>query len=125
MRKLRDTVHTKQYQVKNNATVISDLKETINKNESYSRRDNLIFGGLNLDKNDRRGCDEIVREEIFVKALNMSTEEANVIKFVRCHYPTKRTGDNRSSIIVRSITREQLSGTGGELSVGDLSGWCM
>ena len=101
MRKLRDTVHTKQYQVENNATVISDLKETINKNESYSRRDNLIFGGLNLDKNDRRGCDEIVREDIFVKALNMSTEEANAIKFVRCHYLTKRTGDNRSSIIVR------------------------
>ena len=38
MKKVRDTLHTKQYQVDNNATVISDLKETINKNESYSRR---------------------------------------------------------------------------------------
>ena len=97
MRKLRDTVHTKEYQVENNATVISDLRETINKNESYSRSDNLIFGGLNLDINERRSCDEIVREEIFVKALNMSTEEAHAIKFVRCHYLTKRSCNNRSS----------------------------
>ena len=50
MKKLRDTLHTKQYQVDNNDTVIKDLKETMNKNESYSRRDNLIFGGLNLDR---------------------------------------------------------------------------
>ena len=101
MKKLRDTLHTKQYQVDNNATVISDLKETINKNESFSRRDNLIFGGFNLDRNDRRSCDEIVREDTFTKALNMSIDEASAIKFVRCHFFTKRSGDNRSSIIAR------------------------
>ena len=101
MKEVRDTLHTKQYQVDNNATVISDLKETINKNESYSRRDNLIFGGFNLDRNDKRSCDEIVREDIFIKALNMSRDEASAIKFVRCHFLTKRSGDNRSSIIAR------------------------
>ena len=101
MKEVRDTLHTKQHQVDNNATVISDLKETINKNESYSRRDNLIFGGFNLDRNDKRSCDEIVREDIFIKALNMSRDEASAIKFVRCHFLTKRSGDNRSSIIVR------------------------
>ena len=36
--KLKESLKTKQYQVDNLATVISDLKNTIDKNESYSQR---------------------------------------------------------------------------------------
>ena len=52
--KLNESFKTKQYQVDNQATVIFDLKNTIDKNESYSRRDNLIFGGITLDNNEQR-----------------------------------------------------------------------
>ena len=101
MKTLKDTMQTKEYQVENQSSIISNLKETINKNESYSRRDNLIFGGLKLEQNDRRSCDAIIRDEIFINALHMSADDASSIKFVRCHFLTKRTGDNRSTIIAR------------------------
>ena len=101
MKSLKDTMQTKEYQVENQSNVILNLKETINKNESYSRRDDLIFRGLKLEQSDRRSCDAIIRDEIFINALHMSADDARSIKFVRCHFLTKRTGDNRSTIIAR------------------------
>ena len=99
--KLNESLKTKQYQVDKQATVISDLKNTIDKNESYSRRDNLIFGGITLDNNEQRSCADIVGQEIFIKALSMSNDDAQSIKFVRCHRLTKRPGDSKSKIVVR------------------------
>ena len=99
--KLKESLKNKQYQVDKQATVIYDVKNTINKKESYSRRDNLIFGGITLDNNEQRSCADIVRQEIFIKALGLSNDAAHSIKFVRSHFIPKRSGDSKSKIIVR------------------------
>ena len=98
---LKKALKTKQYQVDSQAAVISDLKDTIDKNVSYSRKVNLIFGGITLKNNEQRSCADIVRQDIFTKALGMSNDASQSIKFVRCHHLTKRPGDSKSKIIVR------------------------
>ena len=49
---LRESQMNKQYEVEKHASTISNLKDIINKNESYSRRDNLVFSGISLHKDD-------------------------------------------------------------------------
>ena len=71
---LKQLLQQKQYQADSQANVITELKDTINKNESYSRRDNLIFGGLTLDRGDKRSCADVVRQEVFTKALGMTAD---------------------------------------------------
>ena len=98
---LRESIKQKQYQTDNQANVITELKDTINKNESYSRRDNLIFGGFTLARDEKRSCADMVREEVFCKALGMTADEANSIKFVRCHVLSKKPDEGKLTIIAR------------------------
>ena len=98
---LKDAIKQKEYESKEQLSVISNLQQSIHKNESYSRRDNLVFSGFQLDRNDHRSCETIIRQEVFKKLLNMDDQQAANIKFVRCHYMNWQHNDRRSSIIVR------------------------
>ena len=51
---LKDAIKQKGYESKEQLSVISNLQQSIHKNESYSRRDNLVFSGFQLDRNDHR-----------------------------------------------------------------------
>ena len=97
---LKDAIKQKEYKSKEQLSVISNLQQSIHKNESYSRRKNLVFSQL-LDRNDHRSCEVIIRQEVFKKLLNMGDQQAANIKFVRCHYMNWQHNDRRSSIIVR------------------------
>ena len=61
----------------------------------------LIFGSITLDNNEQRSFADIVRQEIFIKALGLSNDAAQSIKVVRSHFIPKRPGDSKSKIIVR------------------------
>ena len=98
---LKDAIKQKEYDSKEQLSVISNLQQSIHKNESYSRRDNLVFSGFQLDRNDHRSSETIIRQEVFKKLLNMDDQQAANIKFVRCHYMNWQHNDRRSSIIVR------------------------
>ena len=67
-------------------------KEHILKNETYSRRDNLVFRGIRVTRDDHEPCEAKVRK-IF-KAMGLQNFDR--IPFVRCHYL-----DERKQIIVR------------------------
>ena len=60
---LKETLKQKDHVVQKQANMISNLQHSVSKNESYSRRDNLVFSGFK--KNDRRTCDSIIRENVF------------------------------------------------------------
>ena len=77
------------------------MKDIINKNESYRRRDNLVFSGISLHKDDRQSATDVIRDDVFTKAMKMSKEESKAIKFVRCHQLNKRPGDPKISIMAR------------------------
>ena len=98
---LRESQMNKQYEVKKHASTISNLKDIINMNESYSRRDNLVFSGISLHKDDRRSATDVIHDDVFTKAMKMSKEQSNAIKFVRCHQLNKRPGDSKISIMAR------------------------
>ena len=98
---LRESQMNKQYEVEKHASTISNLKDIINKNESYSRRDNLVFSGISLHKDDRRSATDVIHDDVFTKAMKMSKEQSNAIKFVRCHQLNKRPGDSKVSIMAR------------------------
>ena len=57
-------------------------KDHIIKNETYSRRDNLIFRGFTISQENTNGCDKIIRDII----RSMGIPNADQIPFVRCHY---------------------------------------
>ena len=96
---LKEALKQKDYEVQEQASVINNLQQTINKNESYSRKDNLIFSGF--DKNDLRSCDTIIRQDVFQKLLQMNDQQAAAIKFVRCHYIKQGPMNRLAAIIVR------------------------
>ena len=96
---LKEALKQKNYVVQEQTSVINDLQQTVNKNESYSRKDNLIFSGF--DKNDVRSCDTIIRQDVFQKLLQMSDQQAAAIKFVRCHYLKQCPMNRLAAIIVR------------------------
>ena len=52
------------------------------RNETYSRRDNLVFRGFRVARNDPESCEDKVRKII----REMGIPSANNIRFVRCHY---------------------------------------
>lgn len=57
-------------------------KEHIWKNESYSRRENLIFRGFTVSRNDQESSETKVRNII----KSMGIQQSDRIPFVRCHY---------------------------------------
>ena len=52
------------------------------RNETYSLRDNLVFRGFRVVRNDPESCEDKVRKII----REMGIPSANNIRFVRCHY---------------------------------------
>ena len=69
---------------------ITSLRDSLERNETYSRRDNLIFGGISHTSNGT--CTEIVYNSIKNKLhINDSTS----INFVRCHYLSNPTADRK------------------------------
>ena len=57
-------------------------KEHIWKNESYSRRENLIFRAFTVSRNDQESSESKVRNII----KSMGIQQSDRIPFVRCHY---------------------------------------
>ena len=51
-------------------------------NETYSRRENLLFRGFKTTRNDTESCEDKVRHIMSV----MGVKNVLNIKFVRCHY---------------------------------------
>ena len=51
-------------------------------NETYSRRENLLFRGFKTTRNDAESCEDKVRHIMSVMGVNNVLN----IKFVRCHY---------------------------------------
>ena len=96
---LKETLKQKDHVVQEQANMISNLQHSVSKNESYSRRDNLVFGGFK--KNDRRTCDSIIREDVFKNLLKMDDQQASAIKFVRCHHLAQGPANIQAAIIVR------------------------
>ena len=47
---LKESLQQKQREGREQQAVITELQQAMNKNESYSRRDNLVFRGFNLDR---------------------------------------------------------------------------
>ena len=77
------------------------LKNQCNQNELYSRRDNLIFHGIK-EENDESNlqCDLAMRKFLCEK-LELSGNEVNAMKFVRCHRLRGSKYDAVRPIIVR------------------------
>ena len=61
------------------------------KNETYSRRENLVFRGFKTANNDNETCDDKVRT--ILRAMGI--QQPNKIPFVRCHY----LNDNKQIIV--------------------------
>ena len=73
--------------------LLSDTKrqdENILNNESYSRRDNMVFSGYNVQPNDPETCEVKVRNILKIMGIKDN------IPFVRCHYI-----NGQNQIIVR------------------------
>ena len=95
----------------------NDLNYIIEKNESYSRRPNLIFGGIK--SSDVMNCDDFIRS-ILKNHMNVDTPEN--IEFVRCHVLHKDQKSTKCSVIARFVNfgqreliwsrRRALKGTG-------------
>ena len=98
---LKESLQQKQREGREQQPVITELQQAMNKNESYSRRDNLVFRGFNLDRNDKRNCETILRQDVFMKLLQMDDQQAGNIKFVRCHFQNRRPTDKYVSIIAK------------------------
>lgn len=69
------------------------LKEHILKNESYSRRENLVFRGFVA----QHSCEKTIRN--ILQKMNIPGLDSNTVPFVRCHYTDKA----KSHIIVRFL----------------------
>lgn len=95
---LQDQIRLKQLDIDQQDDELGKLQDSITKNETYSRRDNLIFGGIKIKKDDNRPCSVVLKEDVFRDILHMGN--AKDIKFVRCHY-LKSFNPMKATIIVR------------------------
>ena len=81
------------------------LKGRMNHLNNYSRRDNLVIGGIKDSDNETGGkCEELVRA-FFITKLKMEPDNVERIRFVRCHRMggkhNKYTAIRHRQIIVR------------------------
>ena len=96
MANLKRQLNQRDFIIDDQNSRISSLRDTLERNETYSRRDNLIFGGISQTSNGT--CTEIVYNIIKNKLhMNYSTS----INFVRCHYLSNPTADRKGTIIAR------------------------
>ena len=98
---LKESLLQKQREVREQQAVISELQQAVNINKSYSRRENLVFCGFNLDRNDKRSCKTILCQDVFMKLLQMDDQQVGNIKFVCCHYLNRRPTDKYVSITAK------------------------
>ena len=96
---LKEIWKHKDHVVQEQANMISNLQHSVSKNESYSRRDNLVFSGFK--KNDRRTRGSIIREDVFKNLLKMDDQQVSAIRFVRCHNLVQGPTNTHAAIIVR------------------------
>ena len=69
------------------------LKGRMNHLNNYSRRDNLVIGGIKESDNETgENCEELVRA-FFITKLKMEPDNVERIRFVRCH----RMGGNTTN----------------------------
>ena len=80
-----------------------NLKGRMNHLDNYSRRNNLVIGGIREDEGAEQ-CDQLVRT-FFIEKLKLSSDDVRAIKFVRCHRLGRHQGQHiparPRSIIVR------------------------
>ena len=93
---LRSSVSDKNYIIDNQNARIAKLQAAVDKNKSYSRRSNLIFGGIAKDV--QGSCTTIVHN-IIKNKINIAN--ATPFKLVRCHFPSKPTDTKKGSIIAQ------------------------
>ena len=74
------------------------LKGRMNHLNNYSRRDNLVIGGIKESDNETGGkCEELARA-FFITKLKMEPDNVERIRFVRCH---RMGGKHNKYIIIR------------------------
>lgn len=83
IKSLQEELKIRDAEIKSQQCAIINTNNSVTKNESYSRRANLIFT-LQISKTDNRKCDEIIVNDIFTNKLHLN--DAKNISFVRCHY---------------------------------------
>ena len=93
---LRSSVRDKDFIIDNQNARIAKLQAAVDKNESYSRRSNLIFGGIAKDV--QGSCTAIVHSILKDK---MNIANATSFKLVRCHFLSKPTDIKKGSIIAQ------------------------
>ena len=77
------------------------LQRQQEKQESYSRKDNLIIRGINENDDETEDtCMKLVRN-FFVQQLCISDADAASMVFVRCHRVGKKLYNNKRPLIVR------------------------
>ena len=96
----------KDHLIEDQRDQISNIKSSIDRNESYSRRNNLIFGGI--AGNTEGTCTEIIHK-IFSSKLNI-TDYSN-INFVRCHYQQRMGIWNKRRCLLQSDFKADINAT--------------
>ena len=93
---LQSQLSDRDHIINDQSSSINKLQMSVEKSESYSRRSNLIFGGI--PKDAQGSCSSIVHN-IMNSKMNIADTEA--VTFVRCHYLNQPTNDRKGSIIAR------------------------
>ncbi len=96
MASLKEQLDEKNFIIDDQVQHISKLRGNIDRQEAYSRRDNLVFGGIPVGT--KGTCTEIIHE-LFKKHLGI--QNPSEFEFVRCHFLTKPTNQMKGSIIAR------------------------
>ena len=80
----------------------SKIKTQTNNMETYSRRDNLLFHGIDQPANESNfSCAKAVRK-FMVEQLQFNDGDASAVQFVRCHrLPENNRNAQSKPIIVR------------------------
>ena len=93
---LQSQLSERDHIINDQSSSINKLQMSVEKSESYSRRSNLIFGGI--PKDAQGSCSSIVHN---IMGSKMDIADTEAVKFVRCHYLNQPTNDRKGSIIAR------------------------
>ena len=93
---LKSELSDKDYVISEQHSNITRLQSSVDRNEAYSRRSNLIFGGISKDV--KGSCTSIVKS-LMCEKMNIPQDES--FGFVRCHFLSSPTNEKKGSIIAR------------------------
>ena len=96
MESLKQQLRDRDHFIDDQQQKLTQLSHTINKNETYSRRDNLVFGCISAGTEG--SCTEIVHH---IMCTHLGITDPSQIKFVRCHYLSKPSQERKGTIIAR------------------------